>query len=220
MKRLNAAGSDTGSTGPSHSGELAECGERAILMSTRQQEDVEASASPPRSPESTVLPTEKTSKSIRYRMAEKLAAIGEDVFILNDRGQRVFKVDGKTARLGDTLIFRDMEGTQVCKIQQRTARTRNSMEIGDADDRRIAIVLKTMVTPLRDRFVDKIDNGPSFELEGNILAHEYRIGKVATVSKSWFQVQEAYGVEIIPGQNHALILAATVCVDQMVSDVR
>jgi len=189
-------------------------------MSTRQQEDVEASASPPRSPESTVLPTEKTSESIRYKMAEKLAAIGEDFFILDDQGQRVFKVDGWAARLHDTLVFRDMEGNEICSFQHQIARQRNSMEIRAADDRRIAVVLKTMITPLRDRFVVKIDNGPSLELEGNILAHEYRIGKVATVSRSWFRVQDSYGVEIVPGQNDALILAATVCVDQMVGDVR
>jgi uncharacterized protein YxjI len=189
-------------------------------MSARQQEGDDAPAPPPRSPESTVLPTEKTSESTRYRMTEKLAAIGEDFFILNDKGQRVFKVDGRAVRLHDTLVFRDMEGKEICSFQQLIARQRNSMEIRDADDRRIAVVLKTMITPLRDRFVVKIDNGPSLELEGNILAHEFRIGRVATVSRSWFQVQDSYGVEIVPGQNDALILAATVCVDQMLRDVR
>jgi uncharacterized protein YxjI len=46
--------------------------------------------------------------------------------------------------------------------------------------------------------------------------HEFRIGNVATVSKKWFRVRDSYGVEIAPGQNDVLILAATVCIDQMV----
>src|SRR4051812_24658506 len=35
----------------------------------------------------------------RYRMVEKLVSIGDDFFIQNDNGQRVFKVDGKALRL-------------------------------------------------------------------------------------------------------------------------
>ena len=62
-------------------------------------------------------------------MVEKLASIGDDFFIQNDLGQRVFKVDGKALRLRDTLVFRDLQGNEVCKIQQRIARIRDSMEI-------------------------------------------------------------------------------------------
>ena len=51
----------------------------------------------------------------RYRMVEKLASIGDDFFIQNDPGQRVFKVDGKALRLRDTLVFRDLQGNEVCK---------------------------------------------------------------------------------------------------------
>jgi len=38
---------------------------------------------------------------------------------------------------------------------------------------------------------------------------------VAEVSKRWFRARETYGIEIAPGQDDALILAVTVCVDQM-----
>jgi uncharacterized protein YxjI len=41
---------------------------------------------------------------------------------------------------------------------------------------------------------------------------------VATVSKKWFRVRETYGVEIGPGQDDALILAVTVCIDSMTRD--
>jgi len=153
-------------------------------------------------------------------MVEKLVSIGDDFFIQDDNGQRVFKVDGKALRLRDTLIFRDMQGNEICKIQQRIARIRDSMEIEGPDSQRLAMVHKAMITPIRDRYVVKVEGGPDLDIQGNILAHEYRIGNVATVSKKWFRVRDSYGVEIAPGQNDVLILAATVCIDQMSHDVR
>ncbi len=155
----------------------------------------------------------------RYRMVEKLAAIGDDFFIENTQGQRVFKVDGKALRVRDTLFFRDMQGHELCKIQSRVARLRDSMEIEDPGGRRIALVQKAMISPLRDRFVVKIGDGPDLEVQGNILAHEYRIGNVATVSRKWFRIRDSYGVEVAPGENDVLILAVTVVLDQMTSDI-
>jgi uncharacterized protein YxjI len=35
------------------------------------------------------------------------------------------------------------------------------------------------------------------------------------VSKRWFRVRDTYGIEIALGQDDALVLAVTVCVDQM-----
>jgi uncharacterized protein YxjI len=155
----------------------------------------------------------------RYRMVEKLVSFGDDFWIQNDQGQRVFKVDGKALRVRDTLMFRDVHGNEVCKIQQRLARIRDTMEVEGPDGRQIAMVKKAMITPLRDRYVVKLGDGPDLEVQGNILSHEYRIGNVASVSKKWFRVRDSYGVEIAPGQNDLIILATTVCIDQISSDV-
>jgi len=154
----------------------------------------------------------------RYRMVQKRGSIGDDFWVQNDRGERVFKVDGKALRIRDTLVFRDTHGNEVCKIQQRLGRIRDTMEVEGPSGQRLAMVKKAMITPLRDRFVVKVGDGPDLEVQGNILSHEYRIGNVATVSKKWFRVRDSYGVEIRPGQNDLLILAVTVCIDQMTSD--
>ena len=164
-------------------------------------------------------PGDAAGAGSRYRMVEKMVAIGDDFWIQNDQGQRVYKVDGKALRIRDTLVFRDTQGNEVCKIQQRLGRIRDTMEVEGPSGQRMAMVKKAMITPLRDRFVVKVGDGPDFEVQGNILAHEYRIGSVATVSKKWFRVRDSYGVEIAPGQNDLLILATTVCIDQMASDV-
>ena len=81
------------------------------------------------------------------------------------------------------------------------------------------MVKKALITPVRDRWTVKVKNGPDLEVQGNILDHEYRIGmgrnQVAQVSKKWFRVRDTYGVEIVPGQDDVLILAATVAIDIM-----
>ena len=54
-----------------------------------------------------------------YRMRQKLVSIGDDYWIENDQGERVFKVDGKALRARKTLIFEDSHGTELLKIQER-----------------------------------------------------------------------------------------------------
>lgn len=154
----------------------------------------------------------------RYRMVEKLVSIGDDFWIQNDSGQRVFKVDGKSLRVRDTLVFRDPQDNVICKIQQRLGRMRDTMEVEGPSGQQMAMVKKAMITPLRDRFVVKVGDGPDLEVQGNIVSHDYRIGNLATVSKKWFRVRDSYGVEVAPGQNDLLILATTVCIEQMASN--
>ena len=93
------------------------------------------------------------------------------------------------------------------------------MEIEDPHGKRIAMVKKAIITPVRDRWAVKIGDGPDLEVQGNILDHEYHIGegrdKLAEVSKKWFRVRDTYGVAIDPGQNDVLILAITVAIDTM-----
>lgn len=160
----------------------------------------------------------------RYKMRQKLFAFGQDFFIENQQGKKVFKVDGKVLRVRDTLYFRDLEGEELCKLQQKVARIKESMEIEGADGHRLAMVKKAIITPLRDRWTVKIGDGPDLDVQGNILDHEYKIEegrtKIAEVSKKWFRVRDTYGVEVAPGQNDLLILAATVALDMMAHEGR
>jgi len=152
-------------------------------------------------------------------MREKMVSIGDDFWIENSAGKRAFKVDGKALRVRDTLNFEDAHGNVLCKIQERKLRVKDSMEVEDAHGKQVAMVKKKIISPVRDRFTVKIKNGPDLEVKGNILDHQYTIGegrdKVAEVSKKWFRVRDSYGVEIDPNQDDIVILAVTVCIDQM-----
>jgi uncharacterized protein YxjI len=155
-------------------------------------------------------------------MREKLASFGDDFWIENGAGQRAFKVDGKALRLRENLKIRDAQGREVAEIQEKVVRIKDTMDI-ERGGRAIATVKKALVTPLRGRFSVNVPGGADMDVQGNILGHEYSIDQggrqIAEVSKKWFRLRDTYGVDIQPGQDDALILAITVVVDQMSSDV-
>jgi uncharacterized protein YxjI len=154
----------------------------------------------------------------KYRMREKLFAVGDDFWIENEAGERAFKVDGKALRLRDTLVLEDQSGAELFTVQEKKLRVRDTMEI-ESGGRTVATVKKALITPLRERFSIDVDGGEDIEAKGNIVDHEYKIerggAKVAEVSKRWFRVRDTYGIEIAPGQDEALILTVAVCIDRM-----
>src|SRR6516162_9033873 len=158
-------------------------------------------------------------EATRYQMRQRMLSIGDDYIIENDRGERAFKLDGKALRIRKTILFEDMDGHELCKIQERMMHVRDSMEIEGPDGNRLALVQKAMITPLRERWVVKRDDGPDLRVQGNIVDHEYAIeqdgAKVAEVSKRWFRVRDTYGVEVAPAENDVLILAVTAVLDNM-----
>lgn len=155
----------------------------------------------------------------RYKMRQNLVSIGDDFWIEDERGQRVYKVDGKALRVRSTLIFEDARGQELAKIQEKMVRVRDTMEIEGPNGQTIGTVKKAMITPLRERFSLDIPGGGDIEIQGNLLDHEYTFEqngkKIAETSKKWFRIADSYGVEIADGQNDILILAATVAVDMI-----
>jgi uncharacterized protein YxjI len=154
----------------------------------------------------------------RYQMREKLLSIGDDFWIETESGDRAFKVNGKALRIRSTFVLESPSGEELLKIQEKKLRIRDTMEI-ERDDETVATVKKALITPLRDRFAIELEGGGELSAKGNIVNHEYEIERdgeqVAEVSRRWFRVRDTYGVQIAPGENDALILAATVCIDEM-----
>jgi uncharacterized protein YxjI len=154
----------------------------------------------------------------RYQMREKIFAIGDDFWIETEDGQRAFKVDGKALRIRSTFILENASGEELFKIQERKLHIRDTMEI-EREGHTVATVQKALITPLRDRFEIDIEGGGGWSAKGNIVDHEYEIERdgqtVAKVSKKWVRVRDTYGIDVAPGEDDALILAATVCIDEM-----
>ncbi len=154
----------------------------------------------------------------RYQMREKLFAIGDDFWVETEDGQRAFKVDGKALRVRSTFILETPSGEELFKIQEKKLRVRDTMEIEHGGDT-VATIKKALITPLRDRFAIEVRDGGELTAKGNIVDHEYEIERdghrIAEISKRWFRIRDTYGIEVAPGENDALIVAAAVCIDEM-----
>ena len=58
----------------------------------------------------------------RYLLREKLLSLGDDFWIENDRGERIFRVDDKVLRARDTVLIKDAHGEELFKLQKRLLR--------------------------------------------------------------------------------------------------
>ena len=85
----------------------------------------------------------------------------------------------------------------------------------------MATVKKELIG-IRDRYSIEVEGGADLSAKGNFVQHEYEIerdgDKVAEISKKWLRVRDAYGIEVAPDEDDALILAITVCIEQMGHD--
>ena len=155
----------------------------------------------------------------RFQLRQKMISIGDDYWIENENGDRVYHVDGKALRVRSTLDLQDTQGNTLCRIQARMLNIRDTMEIEGPDGNRLAVVKKALISPLRERFNVDREGAEGWEVQGNIVDHEYEIEadgkKIAEISKKWFRVRDTYGVEVAPDVDTALVLAVTVAVDSM-----
>lgn len=153
-----------------------------------------------------------------FIMREKLLSIGDDLWIETTTGRRAFKVDGKALRVRDTMKIKDADGTVVAEVQERIARVRDTMQI-ERPGRPSATIKKAMITPLRERWTLQGDDVGEIAIQGNLVDHEYTFerdgSKVAEVSKKWVRVRDTYGIEVAPGADVVLILAAAAALDEM-----
>lgn len=161
----------------------------------------------------------------RYVMKQRIAAIGQDFDICNERGQPVYKIDGKVRLVRESLKFRDLQGNELYRLQERVIRVRESFSILRGDQT-VARVHNALVDPLRERFQIEIPGGHEMTAMGKIIWAEYTItrgGKqqVAKISKRFSWVgRDQYIVDVSPGEDDCLILAITVVIDMMVSNGR
>jgi uncharacterized protein YxjI len=105
------------------------------------------------------------------------------------------------------------------QLHQRLVSIGDDYWIEDESGRRAFKVDGKALVGLRDRFSTDVEGGEDMSATGNLVDHEYEIERggdtVARVSKRWFRVRDSYGVEIAPGEDEALLLAVTVCIDAM-----
>jgi uncharacterized protein YxjI len=158
---------------------------------------------------------------MRYAVRERMFSIGEDFWITDEQGNRVFLADGKVMRLRQTVELKDSSGAVVAVVRKKLVSVRETMEI-ERGGAPVATVHKALVSPLHHRSVIDLADGGQLEAVGNILDKEFEItggGRtLARVSRAWFRLRDTYGVDVAPGEDDVLFLAIAVALDRIQHD--
>jgi uncharacterized protein YxjI len=159
----------------------------------------------------------------RYQMKRQMFAIGEDFWIENDRGEAVYKVDGKALRIRETFVLEDRNGAELATIQAKLLALMPTMTV-QRGGQPWGLVRKIPFTFFHQEFEIDVQGGRMLRAKGEITNHEYQILEgdqpVAMISKQWFTLRETYGIAIAPGQDEVLLLATAVCVDELSEEDR
>jgi uncharacterized protein YxjI len=153
---------------------------------------------------------------VRYVIQERFIRVGEDSDILDEAGRPVLHVDGRVFTLRDLLVINDLHGREVARVHRKLIALRPTYEVA-VGGREVAEVRKHFFTPFGDRFTIDVPGPDDLEMTGNLLDHEFTIRRgnrtVATISKHWLTLRDAYGVDVAPGEDALLILASVLALD-------
>ena len=108
-----------------------------------------------------------------YQMKQKMLSIGDDFWIENGAGQRVFKVDGKALRIRKTLHLQDAAGNDRYLIKEKLVYRPRRHDHRDRG-RPVATVKKALISPLRERYNVELAAGGEWKVQGNIVDHAVR----------------------------------------------
>ncbi|MEU3511546.1 LURP-one-related family protein [Streptomyces longwoodensis] len=153
---------------------------------------------------------------MRFLVRDRLLSIGDDYWIEDDRGNKVFLVDGKAMRVRDTFELKDTRGRVLVDIHQKMFALRDTMVI-EREGEALATVRRKRLSLLRNHYRVTLVDGTVLDVSGKIMDREFAVeydGELlAVVSRRWLHVRETYGVDVVRDDaDPALLIAVTVCV--------
>ncbi|WP_031043447.1 LURP-one-related/scramblase family protein [Streptomyces sp. NRRL F-5650] len=153
---------------------------------------------------------------MRFLVYDRLLGIGDDYWIEDDRGNKVFLVDGKALRLRDTWELKDAQGRVLIDIHQKMFALRDTMVIARGGEP-LARLKRKRLSLLRNHYRVTLADGTELDVSGKILDREFAIeydGELlAVVSRRWLTLRDTYGVDVVrEDADPALLIALTVCV--------
>lgn len=153
---------------------------------------------------------------MRYLVRDRLLGFGEDYWIEDDRGNKVFLVDGKAMRLRDTFELKDTRGRVLIDIHQKMFALRDTMII-ERDGDPLATIKRKRLSLLRNHYRVSLVDGTELDVSGKILDREFAIDYdnelLAQISRRWLHVRDTYGLDVVRDDTDpALLIAVAVCV--------
>ena len=153
---------------------------------------------------------------MRFLVRDRILGIGDDYWIEDEQGNKVFLVDGKAMRLRDTFELKDAHGRVLIDIHQKMFSLRETMVI-ERGGEALAKIRRKRLSLLRNHYRVSLVDGTELDVSGKILDREFAVeydGELlAVISRRWLSVVETYGVDVVrEDADPALLIAVAVCV--------
>ncbi|WP_406382558.1 LURP-one-related/scramblase family protein [Streptomyces sp. NBC_01618] len=153
---------------------------------------------------------------MRFLVRERLFAVGDDYWIEDADGRKVFLVDGKAMRVRETFELKDAQGRILVEIRQKLLSLRDTMLI-ERDGEQLAEVKRKRLSLLRNHYRVTLVDGTELDVSGKILDREFAIDYdgelLAQISRRWLTVRDTYGIDVVrEDADAALLIAVSVCV--------
>ncbi|MGC4999377.1 MULTISPECIES: LURP-one-related/scramblase family protein [unclassified Streptomyces] len=153
---------------------------------------------------------------MRFLVRDRLLGIGDDYWIEDESGRKVFLVDGKAMRLRDTFELKDTDGNVLIDIHKKMFALRDTMAI-QRDGEDLATVRRKRLSLLRNHYRVHLADGTELDVGGKILdrefAVEYEGELLAVISRRLLTVRDTYGVDVVrEDADPTLLIAVAVCV--------
>ncbi|MEV0243475.1 LURP-one-related family protein [Streptomyces sp. NPDC050674] len=153
---------------------------------------------------------------MRFLVYDRLLGFGDDYWIEDDHGSKVFLVDGKALRLRDTWELKDPQGRVLVDIHQKMLALRDTMVLQRGGEP-LATIRRKRLSLLRNHYRVSLADGNELDVSGKILDREFAVeydGELlAVISRRWLTVRDTYGVDVVrEDADPALLIAVAVCV--------
>ncbi|WP_338484785.1 LURP-one-related family protein [Streptomyces sp. SCSIO 75703] len=153
---------------------------------------------------------------MRFLVYDRLLGIGDDYWIEDADGNKVFLVDGKAMRLRDTWELKDTRGRVLIDIHRKMFALRDTMVI-ERGGEPLATLKRKRLSLLRNHYRVTMAEGTELDVSGKVLDREFAIeydGELlAVVSRRWLTLRDTYGVDVVrEDADPSLLIALAVCV--------
>jgi uncharacterized protein YxjI len=147
-----------------------------------------------------------------------MGTFGDDFWIRNERGEKIFYVSGSLYSFGDKLTLMNSSGQELAKIKQKLFTLFPTYRV--FRNGKIAATLKKQVISFRPKFHLKFPLGERLTIKGSFIFHDYEIYRkekvVARIHKRLGTFTDCYEVDVTSSEDVVIILCVAVCIDQII----
>lgn len=145
-------------------------------------------------------------------MKQKVFSIKDKFSIQNSFGEDKYFVEGKVISLGKKLRIFDTAGNELAFVNQKLVSLMPKFAV-EINGKEVAVITKKL-TFMKPKY---IISGPNWEVQGDILAHDYTITEngapVVLIHKKWMSWGDSFELEIPDESKEVLAVAVVLAID-------